>query len=86
MRIEIRDVDDLERHLLRKGVSALAQGRAECADCGRTPLTGERVHEYDGGFVCSLCRPLRREAPLRSQQVRGVEHGHAVRAAVRAAA
>ncbi len=53
--------------LLRRGVGALEAERNRCADCGRTPLTGEHVHLYDGrgagGIVCELCRLLRREAP-----------------------
>src|SRR5579859_7195620 len=81
-------VDQFQRVLLRRGVGALAATREECVDCGRTPLTGERVHLYDGrraGIVCELCRTLRREAPVASELVRHCEHGHAVRLTVRAA-
>src|SRR5690554_2009756 len=46
---------DLERELLRKGVGAREAGRRHCADCGRTPLVGERVHIYErGAVVCAL--------------------------------
>ena len=79
------DERDLERELLRKGVVALRAGHARCADCGRTPLTGERVHVYRRGAVCELCRPLRREPPERTEVVRGAEHGGTVRVTVRAA-
>ena len=53
---------DLERELLRKATVALRESSTRCRDCGRTPLTGERVHVYTRGHrVCELCRPLRRE-------------------------
>jgi hypothetical protein len=65
---------DLERELLRKAAAALRDSSPRCRDCGRTPLTGERVHVYPRGHrVCELCRPLRRDAPERSERVRGGE-------------
>jgi hypothetical protein len=71
---------DLERALLRKSVGALRAERARCADCGRTPLTGEQVHLYArDALVCALCRPRRRDAPKRSQAVAHSERGQAVR-------
>ena len=74
---------DLELRLLRKGVGELATHRDRCADCGRTPLTGERVHVYDDGrVVCELCRPRRSEEPIRCERVHGPERGHAVRPAM----
>jgi hypothetical protein len=77
---------DLELRLLRKGVGELADTRAHCADCGRTPLTGESLHRYDAGMiVCELCRPLRRQEPLSSERVRHSEHGQAVKIRLRAA-
>ena len=68
-------VEQLERHLLRRGVGALEADRYRCADCGRTPLIGEHVHLYAVAhqLVCELCRPLRREAPDREQIVRHCE-------------
>jgi hypothetical protein len=70
----------LERQLLRRGVGSRAAASGRCADCGRTPLVGERVHHYDGGrLCCELCRPLRRDEPVGTHVVRGAEHGHAVR-------
>ncbi len=80
--------DQLEMHLLRRGLGALEADRSCCADCGRTPLTGELVHAYSGRrtvIVCELCRPRRREAPSASEVVRHCEHGHAVRLTARAA-
>ncbi|MEA2392048.1 MAG: hypothetical protein QOK31_2157 [Solirubrobacteraceae bacterium] len=71
---------DLERHLLRCGVGARVAERDRCRDCGRTPLIGEDVHVYQGErIVCALCRPLRREDPLRVDRVRSSQFGHAVR-------
>lgn len=71
---------ELERHLLRRSVMALAEGRDHCAGCHRTPLLGEHVHVYeDGRILCELCRRERREAPVRSEPVRGTEHGQTVR-------
>jgi hypothetical protein len=71
---------DLERHLLRRGVGARDAVRDRCRDCGRTPLVGEQVHVYaDERLVCALCRPLRREEPLRVELVRSSQFGHAVR-------
>ncbi len=74
------EAPDLELHLLRRGVLALAAGADRCDGCHRTPLVGERVHVYDGGrTLCELCRRERAEAPLHSQAVYGAEHGHTVR-------
>ena len=81
-------VEQFERVLLRRGVGALEADRACCADCGRTPLTGEQIHLYAGRehrLVCELCRPLRRDAPAATETVHHSEHGHAVRLTARAA-
>jgi hypothetical protein len=81
-------VEQLERVLLRRGLGALEADRDRCADCGRTPLTGEQVHVYAARqqrIVCELCRPRRRDAPVASAPVRHCEHGHAVRLMARAA-
>ena len=76
----VRQHSELEHELLRRSVIALGTDAARCADCERTPLIGERVHRYDGGrLVCELCRMLRSETPERTEIVRGVEHGNAVR-------
>jgi hypothetical protein len=88
MATPITDVEQLERLLLRRGLGALEADRHSCADCGRTPLTGEHVHLYGGPrhrIVCELCRPAHREAPVASEIVRHCEHGHAVRLTARAA-
>jgi hypothetical protein len=88
MAISPPHLDGFERFLLRRGVGALEADRDRCADCGRTPLTGEQVHLYNGrkgGVVCELCRSLRREAPVATELVRHCEHGHTVRLTRRAA-
>lgn len=88
MAISLPDLDALERLLLRRGVGMLEADRSRCADCGRTPLTGEHVHLYDGrhgGIVCELCRALRRSPPVASELVRHCEHGHTVRLTARRA-
>jgi hypothetical protein len=80
------DEADLERELLRKGVVALRAGHTRCTDCGRTPLVGEQLHLYGRGVsVCELCRPLRAEAPARSQVVRHSGRGVTVRRVAHAA-
>jgi hypothetical protein len=77
----------LELELLRKGVGDRTRAGRRCADCRRTPLIGERLYHYEGGRLrCELCRPLRREAPVRSEIVHGPEHGHGVVRITRAAA
>ena len=76
----VADAADLERELLRRGVGALTADRHRCADCGRSPLVGERVHLYERDeIVCELCRPLRRAAPVGSDCVRHAGHGQTVR-------
>ncbi|MHB8240854.1 MAG: hypothetical protein ACYDHN_02580 [Solirubrobacteraceae bacterium] len=84
----VTHVEQLERVLLRRSLGALEADRSRCVDCGRTPLTGEHVHLYEGRshrVVCELCRPRHREAPTASEIVRHCEHGHAVRLTARAA-
>ena len=78
---------DLELALLRKGVGALVAGRHACADCGRTPLVGERQYRFARReVVCALCRPQRGKEPEAVELVRHSELGHTVRLVVRAAA
>jgi hypothetical protein len=71
---------DLELRLLRKSVGHLHAGRDRCADCGRTPLTGELIHHYGAtAIVCELCRQLRRDEPRSSEKVLHSEHGQTVK-------
>ena len=81
----LRSRSALEHQLLVKGLGDLARDRACCADCGRTPLAGERVHHYGAELVCPLCRPLRASEPDRVAVVRHCEHGQTVRKLARAA-
>ena len=78
---------DLERQLLQKSVGLLEDGRHECADCGRTPLIGERVHRFARGeIVCDLCRVSHPGEPESSDLMRHFERGHAVKLRPRFAA
>jgi hypothetical protein len=75
------DPDALERALRRAARVRLDAGECRCIDCRRTPLAGENVHVYeDGRVICELCRPHRREEPIRIERVHGLERGLAVRA------
>jgi hypothetical protein len=80
----------LEQALLRRSVGESQAHRHRCVHCHRTPLTGEVVHMYatvgEERLVCELCRPLRREAPARSELMHAPEHERAVRVQRRAAA
>jgi len=75
----------VEISLLRHSVGALSARRLGCVHCHRSPLVGEVVHMYGDRMVCELCRPLHREAPVRTDTVRSPEHQRAVRARPRAA-
>ena len=71
---------DLELRLLRKGIGERREDRPSCADCGRTPLTGERLHHDErGAAVCDLCRPRHRVEIARTELVCGPEYGHTVK-------
>ncbi len=70
---------ELEIRLLRKGHDERAAAELHCADCGRVPLTGEQVFEFDDGSVCVLCRSKHRDSPRAISPVRHVEHGISVR-------
>ena len=71
---------DLELRLLRKGLGERREERPSCADCGRTPLTGERLHHDErGATVCDLCRPRHRIEITRTELVCGPEYGHTVK-------
>jgi hypothetical protein len=93
-------IEQLEMLLLRRSLGALTADRERCADCGRTPLTGEEMHLYSATpfpafpafaqprrqrLVCELCRPAHRERPLASEVVSHPERGQAVRLTARAA-
>lgn len=74
------DETDLEAALMRKSVGDLEAGRHVCADCGRTPLVGERMFRFGtSATVCELCTPLRRTEPDARYLVHHMEHGITVR-------
>ncbi len=71
---------DLELRLLRKGLGERRDDVDTCADCGRTPLTGERMHHDEkGSVVCELCRPAHTVTIARTQLVCHPEHGQTVK-------
>ena len=82
-------VPQLEKALLKRSMGEHETRRHRCVHCHRTPLIGERVYLYDTAsgerLVCELCRPLRREPPLRSGLMHAPEHERSVRIARRAA-
>jgi hypothetical protein len=76
----VRDIDELELALLRRGIDARAAGTEHCDQCQRTPLIGERVYVYESDAVlCELCRALERQPPAASRIVHGPEFGHTMR-------
>jgi hypothetical protein len=79
----------LEKALLRRSVGEHEAQRHRCVHCHRTPLTGEVVHVYPTAagerLVCELCRPLRRQEPVRSELMHAPEHERSVRLKRRAA-
>ncbi len=84
----VTDIEQFERMLLRRSVGVLTSDRNHCADCGRTPLVGERVHLYEERgerVVCELCRPMRHGHPVATETVRHSPHGNCVRLTARAA-
>ena len=88
-RAAAQSLPQLERALLQRSMGEHETRRHRCVHCHRTPLTGELVYVYassaDERIVCELCRPLRREAPLRSELMHAPEHERSVRIARRAA-
>ena len=63
-----------ELNFVRRSMRALSAARQGCAHCRRTPLIGETVFFFDERMVCELCKPLRRDAPQRSEVVHSAEH------------
>jgi hypothetical protein len=84
-----RDMPDLERALLRRGMNERERTtkRRACARCCRTPLVGERVYVAGtGATLCALCQSLETDPPAYSMLVRGPEFGHTLRLLDRRAA
>lgn len=63
----------LESIMLRKSIGSMADDRATCARCARTPLVGELMHRLESGrFVCGLCLkelPRTEREPLSSERM-----------------
>ena len=75
-----REVPELERALLRRGMTERDARRQGCACCRRTPLIGERVYRAESGaLLCELCRPREANPPARWSLVHGPEFGHTLR-------
>jgi hypothetical protein len=89
-RSQSRSRPKLEDVLLRRSLGEHEAHRDRCVHCHRTPLTGEAVHVYatvsGERLVCDLCRPLRREAPVRSELMHAPEGERAVRVQARRSA
>lgn len=76
----LREMDELELALLRRGVDELSAARERCTECHRTPLIGERIYGYaSGATLCELCKQGCPEAPARSHVIHGPEFGHTMR-------
>lgn len=68
---------DLAQMWVRKSVRALSGAHCDCDKCRRSLLSGELLHEFEGGRrVCSLClaqMPEHRRTPVRSERVHASE-------------
>jgi hypothetical protein len=68
---------ELASFLVRSSIGTLGSAGTSCADCRRTPLAGERLHELDGGRVlCDLCfagLPEERRLAVRTERVHASE-------------
>jgi hypothetical protein len=73
---------DLAALLVRSSIGTLPSSAASCAECRRTPLAGERMHELDGGrTLCDLCfadLPEDRRFAVRTERVHASERRLAV--------
>jgi hypothetical protein len=80
MPASVREPQELELALLRRGLYERSAESERCGRCRRTPLTGERVYVYDSGsVVCELCRSLGHEVPRYSHIVHTPEFGLTMR-------
>lgn len=75
-----RDMRELERALLRRGMTERTAKRQACGRCCRTPLVGERVYVASSGvMLCALCQSREADPPPSSTLVHGPEFGHTLR-------
>ena len=80
----LKVVRPIELSFVHASMRALAGRRRGCVHCHRTPLVGETVFMYGERMVCELCRPLRAEAPGRTEVVHSPERDHTVKRRVAA--
>jgi hypothetical protein len=69
----------LELALMRQGLDDLAASSEHCGRCHRTPLLGERIHEFEKWVLCDLCAALEENPPLSSRVIHGPAFGHSIR-------
>ena len=75
-----RDMRQLERALLRRGMDERTARRQACARCCRTPLVGERIYVATAGVIlCALCQSREGDPAAHSAFVHGPEFGHTLR-------
>ena len=75
-----RELAELERALLRRGVDERSAGRECCSRCERSPLIGEHVYVYEADrILCELCRDRERRSPVSSRLVHTPAFGHTLR-------
>lgn len=87
MTTNVRETQDLELALLRRGVDERVAESERCGRCHRTPLVGESIYFYEGGaMLCELCRERETRPPLSSGLKHGPAFGHTIRIADRRAA
>ena len=87
MSTNVRETQDLELALLRRGVDERVAESERCGGCHRTPLVGESIYFYERGtMLCELCRQREREAPISSGLQHGPAFGHTMRITDRRAA
>ena len=74
---ELVFMPDLASMLVRSSIGTLAPSATSCAQCRRTPLAGERMHELEGGqTLCELCfasLPEERRLAVRTVRVHASE-------------
>jgi len=79
---ELVSMPELASMLVRSSIGTLAPSTTSCAECRRTPLAGERMHELDGGrTLCDLCfasLPEERRLAVRTMRVHASERRLAV--------
>ena len=70
----LKPIGPPELSFVRSSMRALIGARKGCEGCHRTPLVGETVYFFGERMVCELCKPLRGDAPTRSERVHSSEH------------